>query len=425
MLLRALCCVLAALLSCACATRLPEPADASALVHMREDADRLIVLAVANRTESFPIRAGSTPGGYGMMRAYATSESARATVMALASEYGLREVAGWPIDTLKLHCVVLEITSAKPRAQVIGELARDPRVSLVQPLQSFDTLGAAAGYNDPYVGLQTGFKEIEAASAQQVSQGKSVRVALIDTGVDTRHPDLQGRIAMARNFVEQDTTPFDQDRHGTEVAGIIAANVNNRMGIVGVAPGAQLIALKACWPLKTQDDGRSRCNSFTLAQGLVAAINAGAQIINLSLGGPPDPLLTRLVSESVKRGIVVVGAVPPNGDMRGFPVGIPGVIAVDSADRKPVASQVLQAPGREILTLRPGGHYDFSSGSSLATAHVSGAVALLLATEPRLDPPTIQSLLNENSSASKTYPRVINACKALAALRGSGACAGP
>lgn len=422
MSLRAILCVLAALLCCACATRLPEPADAAAAAHMREDPDRLIVIAVANRIESFPLRAGSTPGGYGMARPYRSSESARATVAALASDYGLREVTGWPIDALKLHCVVLEITGTKPRAQLLDELARDPRVSLAQPLQSFDTL--TTDYNDPYVDLQLGLKEIEAPGAHRISQGKPVRVALIDTGVDTRHPDLLGRIAMARNFVEQAATPFDQDRHGTEVAGIIAANVNNYKGIVGVAPGAQIIVLKACWQLKALDDGRSRCNSFTLAQGIVAAIDAGAQVINLSLGGPPDPLLTKLIMQSVKRGIVVVGAVPPDGDMSGFPVGIPGVIAVDSAGRTPAAPQVLLAPGREILTLRPGGSYDFSSGSSLATAHVTGTVALLLATEPRLDSSAIHTLLSDSSKPGSTRPRVINACKAMAALRG-GTCTNP
>ncbi|MFN3988187.1 MAG: S8 family peptidase [Rhodocyclaceae bacterium] len=407
--------VLVAVLSYGCATRFPEPADAAATAQMREAPNRLIVIAVANRTESFPLRAGSTPGGYGMVRPYTSTGSARATVAALASEYGLREVAGWPIDVLKVHCVVLEIIGPRSRDELLDALADDPRVSLAQPLQSFDTLGAA--YNDPYFDLQYGLKDIEALGAQRVSHAESVRIALIDTGVDTQHPDLLGRIALARDFVERTPTSFDQDRHGTEVAGVIAANVNNHAGIVGVAPGAQIMAFKACWPLTERNDGSSRCNSFTLAQGIVAAIDAGAQIINLSLGGPPDPLLTKLVAQSIGRGIVVVGAVPPNADMSGFPVGVPGVIAVDTAGRAPSAPQVLLAPGKEILTLRPGGNYDFSSGSSLATAHVTGTVALMLATEPRLDPPTIHALLNESSGSDSSKPNVINACKAMAALR--------
>jgi subtilisin family serine protease len=386
---------------------------AAAATQLRSAPARLILLTVANPAQTLALHAGSSLRGYDGMPLYAESDSARASLAALEQDYALHEVAGWPIQPLQVHCVVLEIPDGSSREELLARLGRDPRVSLAQPLYSFATLGA--GYNDPYFGLQRGFAQIDAADAQQWSRGEGVRVAVIDTGLDSAHPDLQGRIQARRNFVDDDARQFDADRHGTEVAGIIAADANNREGIVGVAPGVRILALKACWQVQPLADG-AQCNSFTLAQALTIAIESGAQVINLSLGGPADPLLRQLVEYAYKRGIVVVGAVPPDGRIDGFPVGVPGVIAVDTAERPAAGGAVLHAPGRAVLTLTPGGHYDFVSGSSLAAAHVSGAVALLLALEPRLDAAAVQNLLQRTGSGS------INVCAAVAALRPASAC---
>jgi hypothetical protein len=380
---------------------------------MNAAAQRLIVLTVANPPEPVPTHAGSTLRGYDLMPHYAQSGSARAVLDAVAADYHLQPLAQWPIQPLQVHCVVFRIAAQDDRDAVLARLAQDPRVSLAQPLHRFSTL--AADYNDPYFGLQRGFAQIDAADAQRWSRGEGVRVAVIDTGLDSTHPDLQGRLEAQRNFVDEDARQFDTDRHGTEVAGIIAADANNREGIVGVAPGVHILALKACWQLLPRADG-AQCNSFTLAQALTIAIESGARVINLSLGGPADPLLTQLVGYAIKRGIVVVGAVPPDGRGDGFPVGVAGVIAVDTAER-PAGSGALRAPGREVLTLTPGGHYDFVSGSSLAAAHVTGAVALLLAAEPRLDGAAVRALLARSAGSDG-----INVCAALAALHPADAC---
>jgi subtilisin family serine protease len=401
--------MVAALTLAGCAARLPLPAEPAAMAAMRADPARMIVLAVASRPESGPTGAGST-AGYRGGRLYAAGSGARATLDTLAREYRLREMAGWPIEALDLYCVVVEAADAE---DALRRLQRDGRVALAQPLNTFQTLSDEA-YNDPYLRLQTGFRDIDAAAAQRAGGRAAVKVAVIDTGVDTRHPDLRGRVLLARSFVDGGAA-FDGDRHGTEVAGIIAANANNRTGIVGIAPQAQVIALKACWHASGPNDARAVCNTFTLAQALVAAMNAQARVINLSLGGPADPLLARLVAEAVRRGIVVVGAVPPSGDVSGFPVGVAGVIGVDAAGRS-AAAPIVQAPGREVLTLRPGGHYDFSSGSSLATAHVSGVAALLLASGEGLGARQIHAALLESSGTAGAYARMINACRALGSV---------
>jgi subtilisin family serine protease len=151
-------------------------------------------------------------------------------------------------------------------------------------------------------------------AAQQWSRGEGVRIAVVDTGVDTVHPDFRGRLGRVRDFVADGRSAAET--HGTAVAGIIAAVPDNGIGIAGIAPDATVISLRACW---SASGALGACNSFTLAQALAAAAGAQAGIVNLSLGGPPDALLTRIVERLLARGVVVVGAVPPSGRREGFP----------------------------------------------------------------------------------------------------------
>ena len=396
--------------------------DPAALEQMNLDSDRMIVVTVANPGESVPMLAGTTAGGYDGAPGYAAYGSARATVAAIARDYRLHEVMAWPIVQLQIHCAVLEVTGSGTRAEVLAKLAHDRRVKLAQPLQSFRTLAASAApeQQDDYLSLERGLQDIDGLAAQRVSQGQGVRVAVIDTGVDTSHPDLAGRIALTRNLVGQDSTPFNRDVHGTAVAGVIAANPASRRGMTGVAPRAKLLVLKACWQAPSANGGASVCNSVTLALALSVAIESHAQVINLSLSGPPDPLLTQLVDYGLRHGAIVVGAVPPNGDMRVFPVGVAHVIAADMPGSS-AGGEVVHAPGRDVLTLTPGGHYDFLSGSSFSTAYVSGIAALLLAVNPDLDTAHILAAL-KGSAAEGSAKQIVNACNALAAV-GAPACA--
>jgi subtilisin family serine protease len=149
---------------------------------------------------------------------------------------------------------------------------------------------------------------------------------------------------------------------------------------------------------------------LTLAKALAAAVEAHMDIVNLSLAGPADPLLTRLVEVGLRRGIVFVGATPRNTEDNGFPTAIPGVIGVDAAGTRASADSVLFAPGSEVLTLVPDGRYDFLSGSSLAAASVSGGVALLLARSSR----KVETSQGETAS--------VNLCDAMAALMHQAEC---
>jgi hypothetical protein len=379
------------------------------------DAERMIVVALRDRPDPV-VSAGSTPRGYGGLADYAGGTQAKAAAAAIARDYGLSERAAWTIEPLRLRCMLFEIPPGADRAALLTRIGADERVRLAQPQHVFTTLGAdaphgaAPAYDDPYVGLQRGFAAIGAAAAQRWSDGRGVRVALVDAGVDAGHPDLAGRVAEQRDFVDGGAAPA-RERHGTEIAGVIAAVAHNGLGIVGVAPGAQLLAYRACRAVQPGADS-ALCDTFTLAQALAAAIASGARVINLSLGGPADPLLEELTRHAIGRGAIVVGAVPPDGRGDGFPVGVPGVIAVASAGAAAPAG-ALAAPGSDILTLEPEAHYDYASGSSLAAAHVSGAIALLLAIDPRLDAAALRALLGRTRDDGGP----IDVCAAAAALR--------
>ena len=384
------------------------------------DSARAIVLAVANPISPPATHAGSSLIGYAPAAAYGAGQRAISTLADLQRRYGWRELTGWPIKSLDLYCIVLEPAPGVSRDALLKSLASDDRVQLAEPLHEYSVYSDQSvpprRYNDPYVTLQRGFVETDAALAQTSSMGKGVEVAVIDTGVDTRHPDLQGRIDSVHNLVDGSTAAFNRDHHGTEVAGIIAAVDDNHRGIVGMAPGATLDIYKACW-YPPQPHAGARCNSLTLAKALAAVIDTDARIVNLSLGGPADPLLSRLLQRVLDDGRIVVAAMPPGATLDGFPDGVPGVIVVRSSGAGAAPAGVLSAPGVDILTTQPDGGYDFSSGSSMAAAHVSGIAALLLSVAPKLDARGLHDLLARSSRTSDGTLQV-NAAAAVEAAGG-------
>ncbi|MBB6186023.1 S8 family serine peptidase [Rhodanobacter sp. MP7CTX1] len=383
------------------------------------DSERDIVLAVANPLESPGTHAGTSLLGYVPSGHYGAGQRAVSTLASLTQSYGLHEVTGWPIKALGLYCVVLAPPPGMTREALLKALGNDKRVQLAQPLQSYSVYADGSPqtrhYNDPYVSLQRGFVETDAALAQNLSQGSGVQIAVVDTGVDMAHLDLQGRIRDIHNMVDDSDSTFNRDRHGTEVAGIIAANADNHQGIVGIAPKSLLSVYKACWYPPTPNAG-ARCNTFSLAKALAGIIDSDARIINMSLGGPADPLLNMLLAKLTSEGRIVITAMPPDGAVDGFPDNAPGVIVVRVSETSAAPPGVLSAPGNDILTTQPGGGYDFTSGSSMAAAHVSGIVALLVSLAPTLDVRTIHDLLLRSSRVSNGMLQV-NAASAVSALR--------
>jgi len=350
---------------------------------------------------------GTRPGAPQVMVMLAPAPPAilGSNTAALAQTYGLRTVYSWNLASLGEQCVVFEVTGGRQAEDVARRLASDPRVGSVQTIETFEVLAEPSAWNDPYAHLQ---------QAHRWATGKGVRVAIIDTGVDLDHPDLRGRVVKAQNFVDQGERSFTSDFHGTAVAGVIAAAANNEVGIVGVAPQAEIFALKACW----QQPAGAReavCNSYTLAKAVDFAITQSAQVLNFSLAGPPDVLLTRLIKVALERGIVVVAAAPSKPGARAFPASMQGVIGISGTDSPGKA--FLAAPAVDILTTVPHGSYDFFSGSSLAAAQASGVAALLLERNPKLTPPELAALFHKTAHLSQ-----IDACAALVSASGTGSC---
>ena len=326
------------------------------------------------------------PGGYG------AGPGADPLLDALAADYAIVRAGGWPMRTLNVHCEVFVVAHGADADALAARLSRDPRVDSAEPLRRFRTLSQT----DPYRSLQHALDTLEVDAAHALSSGAGVRVAVIDSGIDASHPDLAGVVAGRRDFVDGPLAP-----HGTEVAGLIAARGANGAGIVGVAPAAQLLDLRAC---RAGRDAQAPadCDSFTLAQALDYAVTSRVDVINLSLAGPDDPLLARLIAGAEAAGIIVVAAAPPPGDERDrFPASLPTVIAVASAE---VAGQwpvnAIQAPGVDVLTTFPGARYDYGSGSSLASAHVSGVVALMRAMDRHLGAAQARALLSAHRPLS-------------------------
>jgi len=417
------------LLICSCAWLLAACAVPGRFVEApasSADPERFVIVTLRNDAAPSIPRAGSTVRGYEPPPSYSLAPATRANAQAVARAHGLREVAAWPIGLLGIHCIVFELPPRTDRDAAIEQLRRDNRVESAQPYQSFTTLTTdtdATTASDPYRPLQRNLDMMNVTGAHLWSRGEGVRVAIVDTGIDASHPDLAGRVVKQENFVDGRKVPL-RDRHGTAVAGVIAAVENNSQGIVGIAPAARLYAMRACWPAP-RDDARAVCSTLTLAKALAKAIEARIEIVNLSLTGPADPLLTRLVEVGLRRGVVFVGATPPNSGPGVFPTGIPGVISVDAAGAKASADSVLFAPGSEVLTLVPDGRYDFLSGSSLAAASVSGGIALLLARDRTLRAENARELLARSSrkvSTSQGEAASVNLCAALAALMHQPGC---
>jgi hypothetical protein len=336
----------------------------------------------------------------------------------LASRYRLGIVTNWPMPALGVDCFVMVAPADDSIGQIVDQLAQDPSVESVQPMNLFTVLA----YNDPLYPLQPSAIDWHLAEVHKVATGKRVKVAEVDTGVELNHPDLVGQIALARDFVD---VPGDvAELHGTAVAGIIAARADDGIGIAGIAPDSRLYALRACW--QTAASGpRAVCNSFTLAKALQFAIDENVQVINLSLGGPRDRLLGRLLDTALSRGITVVTAADTTLRDGGFPASHRGVLAVAADDVHDIPGNALLGPGTDVPTTVTGGKWGFVTGSSFAAAHMTGLVALLRELAPNLPARELREALEVRPAAAAGGERrvAVDACAAIARIGGTCACA--
>ena len=214
------------------------------------------------------------------------------------------------------------------------------------------------------------------------TRGENIRVAVLDTGIDARHPDLADAMDDARDFTGSRHGPADRQGHGTHVAGTIAARAND-VGVIGVAPLCRLLIGKVLG-----DDGSG--TSESVAAGVDWAADAGADILSMSLGSPqPATEIHTAIRRAVAEGKFVICAAGNDGrdESVNFPARWEETVAVGAVDRNGTIARFssrgpqvdICAPGQDVLSTFPGGGYAKLSGTSMATPFVAGVVALMLA----------------------------------------------
>ncbi len=345
-------------------------------------------------------------GGYGESPGHAAR---RRFAGGLAKANGLTVIDDWPMPLLGVDCFVMEAPEGRSAVETAERLSREKGVAWAQPVGLYRTGASPAG--DTLYRFQPAARLWRLADLHQVATGRGVRVAVVDSRIQANHPDLLGQIETSQNFVTDHS--LAAERHGTAVAGIIAARAGEGGGIVGVAPSSRLMALRACWQTGSAPGAPTLCDSLTLALALHYAVEHGAQVVNLSLSGPPDVLLGRLVDIAIARGATVVGAYDPALAGGGFPASHAGVVAVADAESAEARSPgVFAAPGRDIPTTQPGGRWFLVSGDSYAAAHVSGLFALMRERDRRA---------RSGAALVATRGGGIDACASV--LRAAGPCA--
>ena len=266
--------------------------------------------------------------------------------------------------------------------QAIDALQNNPKIRYVEPDGLVSVL-------DTELDNSWGVKRIGAGLVHDaLNKGAGVKVAVIDTGIDYNHQDLNSNYKGGYDFVNDDNDPMDDHGHGTHVAGIIAA-LDDGMGVVGVAPEAHLYALKVF------DSGGSASYSDIIA-ALEWCVDNGIQVTNNSYGSAEDSgISVKMAFDNVyyNYGIINVGAAGNNGsysgagDTIGYPARYDSVIAVAATDQNDQRASwsstgpdlEISAPGVAINSASIGGGYWEKSGTSMASPHVAGTVALMIA----------------------------------------------
>jgi subtilisin family serine protease len=352
-----------------------------------------------------------------------------ATLDAMAGRHGMTrlETRTFRLTGRTLHRWRLDAGTTV--VDMIRALTREQQIAGAQPLYLFelaqDMSGSTAGLvnGDQYAPEKLGLTE-----AHRLATGNRVLVAVIDSGVDASHPDLAG--AVVDNLdAANDNAPH---AHGTGMAGAIAAH----RSMLGTAPRVGLLTVRAFSTRANSADG----TTFNIIKGLDWAVERGARVINMSFAGPADPRLRDALARVAKKGVVLVAAAGNAGPQSPplYPAADPNVIAVTATDMDDKLFSganrgtyiAVAAPGVDVLAPSVGGTYQLTTGTSVASAQVSGVAALLIERNPSLTPGDVRRILTR--TAKSLGPRgserdfgsgLVDAYQAVSSARSSGATA--
>jgi subtilisin family serine protease len=358
-----------------------------------------------------------------------TAFSSSATPQAIdqiARRHGLTQLETQNLPLIGSTLYRWHIGGRRSVADTVGALESERAIASAQPnyifaLQEQLTKISAAMSGDP---AQYVLAKLQIADAHRLATGKNVLVAVIDSEIDTSHPDLDGTIVKSFDALGGQANPH---RHGTAMAGAIAAHGK----LLGIAPGAQLLTAHAF------DDtpGEAQGTSFAIYKSLQWAADNGARVVNMSFAGPQDPALHRMLAAAYEKGVVLIAAAGNAGANSAplYPAADPDVIAVTATDSNDRVFNManrgqyvaVAAPGVDILALAPSDSYEITTGTSIAAAHVSGIAALLLERQPSLKPSDIRTILMSSAkplgppgSHSDVGAGLVNAYLAVMLLNG-------
>lgn len=310
----------------------------------------------------------------------------------LARQYRLARIDSRHFSLINSQFYRWRIRDNREVEAAVGALRHEQIVARVQPdylysLQEQSTAVIPHGDAAQYV---LGKLQIEAA--QRLATGKHVRVAVIDSDIDTSHPDLAGTVVKSFDALHGTAQP---DKHGTAMAGAIAAHGK----LLGIAPNAEILAARAFGDTR----GPARGTAFAIYESLEWAADNGARVVNMSFAGPDDPILHKMLAAAYQRNIVLVAAGGNAGPQAAplYPAADPDVIAVTATDDRDGLYKManhgdyiaIAAPGVEVLAVAPHRGYEITTGTSVAAAHISGIAALLLERRATLTPTDIRRIL--------------------------------
>jgi hypothetical protein len=322
------------------------------------------------------------------------------TLDALARRYGLTPLQSHSSGLTGRTLYRWRINDGRSVTSVIRALENEPSIEGAQPNYEFSLQEQASPFSKTITGIlgQYTVNKLHLKEAHVIATGEKVQIALIDSGIDTLHPDLKGTVVDTFDAVG---SPAKPDAHGTGMAGAIVSHVK----LEGVAPRAQLLAVRAFGAAGTGAKG----TSYHILSGLEWAVARGARVINMSFAGPPDPTLQEAIAKAYQKGVVFVAAAGNGGPNSPplYPAADPNVIAATATDVDdqlfPLANRgnyiELAAPGVDVVLPAPEARYQLASGTSVAAAHVSGVVALLLERDPALSPDDIRKILGKTARA--------------------------
>jgi subtilisin family serine protease len=321
-------------------------------------------------------------------------DAARASEIAarLASQYNVTADPREVIPLLDGALLRLRLPANRSIESLLAALSTDPDVELAQPNYDYSV---SKGKTSPKTVPQYAGETIRLEEAHRLARGNGVMIAVIDTAIEAAHPELVNTIAGIFDAVGDGPSPAEP--HGTQIAGILAAHSE----LKGVAPKAKLLSVRA---FRGGKKSPAQSTSLQLLKGIDWAFDAGAKVMNMSFTGPMDPLLERIIKAAAEKGVIFIAAAGNNGPKGApvYPAAYPEVIAVTATDDKDkLYSKAnrgdyisVAAPGVDIIAPALKGSYELSSGTSMAAAHVSGVVALLLERDGKLDWSKVREILS-------------------------------